>query len=96
MSDPVTADRADDNGTAKVWTVGDLRTAMADCNASDQIVVMQSGREDMAVEDAGAALLIPWGHDCADAEEGHKPGRDCPTGHAFEIHIQPITEFTDV
>jgi len=74
-------------------TVGELRAVIADMKDDEQITIMSSGNDDMAVIAAWGSLLIPWTHDCTDWDKRHRPGKDCPTIPALEIHAHPITEF---
>lgn len=81
--------------TSPFMSVRDLRAALDGAPDEAQIVVMVGGQEDRGVFAAWQSTLIPWSHDCTDAPDEHRPGRDCPTVVSFEIHAETASEAGD-
>lgn len=74
---------------AQPLTVAAFREAMEGLPDGAQVFVNVAGDgTDYAVEYVWASEQIPWSHECDEADEGHRPGRDCPKVMGIEIHAQ--------
>lgn len=95
MSEPTLTPEAKPSVLSPFMSVRDLRAALEGVPDEAQIVVMVSGQEDQGIFAAWQSTLIPWSHDCTDAPDEHRPGRDCPTVTSFEIHVEAASEAGD-
>lgn len=81
-----------------MMTVGQVREALKDLPDDAMLAVTRGNPDGM---DRGVAevhqpsYLIPWSHDCTDAPEDHKPGKDCPTTLGAELWIASTDELED-
>lgn len=82
---------------ARFLTIGDLRAAIDGLPDDTQIVVTDSLSHtyEQGFYAASPAYLIPWEHDCTDAPEDHKPGRDCPTVLSLELWATSFDELAE-